>query len=79
LENFDIGPVISAGNPRPINTLSTTDVYRTGAFPITARTEGLARNPIYDRGVFNVDLRATKGFVWWKDHGSCFSESVSIT
>jgi hypothetical protein len=68
-KNFDIAPVISAGSPRPINALST-DVYRTGAFPITARPDGLARNPFYDRGVFNVDLRATKGFVWWKDHGT---------
>ena len=52
-----------------MNALSTTDLYRTGAYPITARPEGLARNPFYQRGVFNVDLRATKGFVWWKDHG----------
>jgi hypothetical protein len=67
--HFDMAPVISAGSPRPINALSTTDLYRTGAFPITARPEGLARNPFYERGVFDVDLRATKGFVWWKDHG----------
>lgn len=29
----------------------------------------MARNPFYERGVFNVDLRATKGFVCWNDHG----------
>jgi hypothetical protein len=66
---FDLAPVISAGSPRPINALATTDLYRTGAYPLTARPDGLARNPFYERGVFNVDLRATKGFVWWKDHG----------
>ena len=30
---------------------------------------GFDRNPFYERGVFSVDLRVTKGFVWWKDHG----------
>jgi hypothetical protein len=67
--HFDLAPVVSAGSPRPINALATTDIYRTGAFPITARPDSFARNPFYERGVFAVDLRATKGFVWWKDHG----------
>jgi hypothetical protein len=68
--HFDIAPVISAGSPRPINVLATTDLYRTGAYPITARPAGFTRNPFYERGVFSVDLRVTKGFTWWKDHGS---------
>lgn len=67
-KHFDSAPVISAGSPRPINALASTDLYRTGAYPITARPTGLARNPFYER-VFNVDLRVTKGFEWWKDHG----------
>jgi len=67
--HFDFAPVVTAGSPRPINALATTDLYRTGAFPITARPDGLSRNPFYERGIFSVDLRATKGFVWWKDHG----------
>ncbi|MBS1855656.1 MAG: TonB-dependent receptor [Acidobacteria bacterium] len=67
--NLDMAPVISAGSPRPVNALATTDLYRTGAYPITARPDGLARNPFYERGLFNIDLRLTKGFVWWKDHG----------
>jgi hypothetical protein len=66
---FDLSPVISAGSPRPINALATTDLYRTGAFPLSARPGNLSRNPFYVRGAFSVDLRATKGFVWWKDHG----------
>jgi hypothetical protein len=61
--------VISFGRPRPINALTTTDLYRAGAYPITARLTGLSRNPFYERGVFNVNVRATKGFEWWKDHG----------
>jgi hypothetical protein len=68
-KNFDLAPVVSAGSPRPINALATPDLYRTGAYPITARPAGFDRNPFYERGVFSVDLRVTKGFVWWKDHG----------
>jgi hypothetical protein len=67
--NFDLAPIVSFGSPRPINALATSDLYRTGAYPLTARPAGLDRNPFYERGVFSVDLRATKGFVWWKDHG----------
>ena len=68
-KHLDIAPVISAGSPRPINALASTDLYRTGAYPLTARPAGLDRNPFYERGVFSIDLRLTKGFVWWKDHG----------
>jgi hypothetical protein len=68
-KHFDIAPVVSAGSPRPVNALATTDLYRTGAYPITARPDDLARNPFYERGGFDVDLRVTKGFEWWKDHG----------
>jgi len=68
-KHLDIAPVISAGSPRPINALAATDLYRTGAYPITARPGELGRNPFYERGVFDVDLRVTKGFEWWKDHG----------
>ena len=68
-DHFDLAPVISVGSPRPVNALATTDLFRTGAYPITARPDGLARNPFYERGLFSIDLRATKGFIWWKDHG----------
>jgi hypothetical protein len=44
-------------------------LFGTGAYPVTARPDVLARNPFYERGLFNIDLRATKGFEWWKDHG----------
>ncbi len=68
-KHLDLAPVISAGSPRPVNALATTDLYRTGAYPITARPAGLDRDPFYERGVFSVDVRLTKGFEWWKDHG----------
>jgi len=68
-EHLDFAPVVSVGTPRPVNALETTDLYRSGAYPLTARPDGLARNPFYVRGLFNVDLRVTKGFEWWRDHG----------
>jgi hypothetical protein len=68
-DNLDFAPVISVGSPRPVNALATTDLYGTGAYPLTARPEGLGRNSFDQRGLFNVDLRVTKGFLWWKDHG----------
>ena len=49
--------------------MDTTDVFQTGAYPITARPVGFSRNPFYIRGVFSADVGATKGFRWWKDHG----------
>jgi hypothetical protein len=68
-KNFALAPILSVGSARPVNALATTDLYRTGAYPITARPDGLGRNPFYERGLFNIDLRVTKGFEWWKDHG----------
>jgi hypothetical protein len=68
-ERLNFAPIVSAGSPRPVNALATTDLYRTGAYPISARPDGLARNPFYQRGTFNVDLRITKGFEWWPEHG----------
>jgi hypothetical protein len=68
-KNFDLAPIISAESPRPVNALATTDLFATGAYPITARPDGRARKPVSERGLFNIDLRATKGFQWWKDHG----------
>ncbi len=68
-DHLDFAPVITAGSPRPVNALATTDLFRTAAYPISARPDGLTRNPLYQRGIFNIDLRVTKAFVWWPDHG----------
>jgi hypothetical protein len=68
-EHLDFAPIVTAGSPRPLNALATTDLYRTGAYPISARPNGFERNPFYQRGTFNIDLRITKSFEWWKDHG----------
>lgn len=66
---FEFGPVISYGSSRPVNALETTDVYRTGAYPISARPVGLGRNPFNDSGLFSLDSRISKGFVLPKDRG----------
>lgn len=66
---FELGPGVSYGSARPINTLETTDVYRTGAYPISARPVGFARNTGNDSGLFSFDARIGKGFIVPKDHG----------
>ncbi len=66
LEDFIISPIFSAGSGRPLNALLTTDAYRTGAFPISARPAGVDRNPNFAPGTVQLDLRLMKGF-WVKD------------
>jgi hypothetical protein len=66
---FEFGPIVSVGSPRPINALESTDLFRTGAYPISARRLDLARNPFFDRWTISADLRVSKGFVLAKDRG----------
>ncbi len=66
LDDVIVSPIFTAGSGRPVNALSSTDVFRTGAFPISARPPGLARNPFLSPGTVNVDLRIMKGF-WVKN------------
>jgi hypothetical protein len=63
LDNITIAPIFTAGSGRPINALDTTDRFRTGAYPITARPLGLARNPFFQRGAVSLDMRVMKS--WW--------------
>jgi len=65
LADVIVAPILTAGRGRPINALLTTDAFRTGAWPITARAFGLARNPFYSPSTFSMDLRVMKGF-WLK-------------
>jgi len=66
---IEIGPIVTFGSPRPVNALESSDVFRTGAYPISARPLGLGRNPFDEPNGFYLDLRVTKGFELWKDHG----------
>jgi hypothetical protein len=65
----EFGPIVTFGSPRPVNALESSDVFRTGAYPISARPFGLGRNSFDEPSGFYLDLRATKGFELWKDHG----------
>jgi hypothetical protein len=65
----EFGPIVTFGSPQPVNALESSDVFRTGAYPISARPFGLGRNPFDESSVFSLDLRVTKGFELWKDHG----------
>jgi hypothetical protein len=62
-EDFHVDPIFSMGSGRPLNALATTDLFRTGAYPITARPFDLARNPFSQPGTASLDLRLMK--VWW--------------
>lgn len=59
-DNWTLAPVVTLGSSRPLNKLLTTDAYRTGAYPITARPEGIARNSESSGGVVSIDLRLMK-------------------
>ncbi len=62
LDRVTWAPIVSYGTGRPVNALASTDLFRTGAWPISARPAGLARNPFYTRGQFSLDLRVMKTF-----------------
>ncbi len=63
LERFTIAPIASFLSGRPINGLLTTDVYRTGAYPINARPVGTGRNAFFGPGTASVDIRLMKTFM----------------
>ena len=60
LERLTFAPVYSYGAGRPLNVLDTTDSFRTGAYPISARPFGLGRNPNYSPSIKSLDLRIFK-------------------
>lgn len=60
LEDVSFAPILSVGSGRPVNAVLTTDLFRTGAFPISARPAGFDRNRFRSRANFNLDLRLMK-------------------
>jgi len=60
LEDISIAPVFQWSSPRPLNPLLTTDAYLTGAYPISARPAGLARNSSTIPATASLDLRIMK-------------------
>lgn len=59
-EGITMAPIVSWGSGRPLNTLLTTDAYRTGAYPISARPPGFARNSQFTPRTVALDLRLMK-------------------
>lgn len=60
LEEISWAPILSAGSGRPTNALLVTDAYRTGAYPISARPAGFARNSFRSPANLSLDLRVMK-------------------
>ncbi|MBS1829497.1 MAG: TonB-dependent receptor [Acidobacteria bacterium] len=66
-EGLSFAPIFSLGSGRPINALLTTDVFRTGAYPLSARPPGMPRNPFRSPSAASLDLRVMKTFHVRKD------------
>lgn len=60
MENLTIAPTYTYGSARPLNALDSADLYRTGAYPLSARPAGVARNPAQGPGIASLDLRVFK-------------------
>ena len=59
-KNITLAPVFTWGSGRPLNTLLTTDAYRTGAYPISARPSGFPRNAAWMPRTVSLDARLMK-------------------
>jgi hypothetical protein len=53
-------PLFTWGSGRPLTRLLTTDVFRTGAFPISARRPAIGRNSAFAPDTVSFDLRIMK-------------------
>lgn len=67
LEEITIAPILSLGTGRPLNAISSTGAAITGAWPISARPPGMARNAFLTPGQFSIDLRVMKTFPFSND------------
>lgn len=61
-DDVSFAPIYILGSGRPINALLTSDVYRTGAYPLSARPPGVRRNPFHSSNTASLDLRVMKTF-----------------
>ena len=68
IEDLSIAPIYTWGSGRPLNALYTTDIYRTGAFPISARPLDLPRNPFRTRATSSLDARIMKTIHFPREH-----------
>jgi len=74
-----LAPQFTAGSGRPLNALETSDIYRTGAWPVSARPAGMSRNPFYSPPSVSLDVRLMKTFLvkegraWLQTGLECFN------
>jgi hypothetical protein len=61
-EGVSFAPIFSVGSGRPVNALLTTDVFRTGAYPISARPPEIGRNSFLSPATISLDVRVMKTF-----------------
>jgi len=67
LDHLSLAPIVTVGARRPLNALASTDTFRTGAYPLSARPFGLARNPFWSPAMVNMDLRLMKTIFLWRE------------
>jgi outer membrane receptor protein involved in Fe transport len=60
--NVEVAPILTIGSGRPINPLTGFDANRSGAFPLSGRPIGLARNSLHTSTQAELDLRVLKFF-----------------
>jgi len=68
LSHIHIVPSFTFGSGRPMPALETSDTFRTGAFPLTARANGLGRNPFFTPANASLDARVFKELHWEEKH-----------
>ncbi|MDP2996641.1 MAG: TonB-dependent receptor [Bryobacterales bacterium] len=74
-----MAPQFTAGSGRPLNALETSDIYRTGAWPVSARPAGMSRNPFDSPPTVSLDVRVMKtilvkeGRAWLQTGLECFN------
>jgi hypothetical protein len=62
LDDVSFAPIWTVGSGRPLNAVFTSDVYRTGAYPLSARPPGISRNSFLTPATASLDLRVMKTF-----------------
>ncbi|HST10697.1 MAG TPA: TonB-dependent receptor [Terriglobales bacterium] len=60
--NIEAAPILIVGSGRPINPLTGFDTNRSGAFPLSSRPIGFARNSLHTSTQVQFDLRVLKFF-----------------
>ena len=60
--NIEAAPILTMGSGRPINPLVGLDANHNGAFPLSVRPLGFARNTLRTAAQVQLDLRLLKYF-----------------